>query len=428
MVTFHPILRKSYYILAGLGGLWVVFLISLINPTVQRHVLYLHKINSAIWSNVNEPETFGFAKGQVTPFHLNTTDGETLYCWHVLPTDVYLENEREIVQRAGEGVVVQDLRTTVGYKLLVNDAESWVVVNFHGNTGHLADGHRPSLYRSITSLPSTHLLTCSYRGFGTSTLHQPPHLPTEPGLITDGITLLDHLQTTLSHPSTRTILLGQSLGTAVTAAVALHFASPASTLLPPNLPLPQTKTPPTTFPHILLLSPFPSLPTLLTTYRISGLIPLFSPLTPYPALYTFMTSKLLDPWPTSRRLHALLSAAKSNKAPLKIHILHARNDQDIGFKVGEAVYEGLEAGMRGEEGVVSVHERRSLVGEKGVRRGAFAYRKVEVVESYGARVVEMETVRFGGHNELVGWVNVQLAIRRAMKGESGVRMPGLDVE
>jgi hypothetical protein len=48
----------------------------------------------------------------------------------VLPLDVYLENELEIVQKATG--LVEDLTETVGYKLLRDDPESKVVVNFHG--------------------------------------------------------------------------------------------------------------------------------------------------------------------------------------------------------------------------------------------------------------------------------------------------------
>lgn len=70
------------------------------------------------------------SEGQVTPFNLTTSDDETLFCWHVLPLDVYLENENEIVQKATG--LVGDLKETVGYKLLKKDAKSKVVVNFHG--------------------------------------------------------------------------------------------------------------------------------------------------------------------------------------------------------------------------------------------------------------------------------------------------------
>lgn len=48
----------------------------------------------------------------------------------MLPLDVYLENESEIVQKATG--LVGDLKETVGFKLLKRDAKSRVVVNFHG--------------------------------------------------------------------------------------------------------------------------------------------------------------------------------------------------------------------------------------------------------------------------------------------------------
>lgn len=80
--------------------------------------------------------------------------------------------------------------------------------------------------------------------------------------------------------------------------------------------------------------------------------------------------------------------------------------------------------MLGEEGAASVEERRSLHGGERVRRGAFAFRKVE--SGAGERSVEVEVVRYGGHSEGVGWGQVSLAVRRAF----GTRVfrPGLDVE
>ncbi|KAF2200725.1 hypothetical protein GQ43DRAFT_441284 [Delitschia confertaspora ATCC 74209] len=431
MPALLPSLKKSYWLFAALGGLYGIFMVLLTNPWFQRHALYAHKINSAFWHNINEPESFGFAKNQVTPFHLNTTDGETLYCWHVLPLDAYLEHENEIVRQAGG--VVEDLKETPGYRLLKGDEDARVVVNFHGNAGHLADGFRTHTYRSITSIPKTHLLTCDYRGFGLSTVRNAPHLPTEAGLITDGISLVNYVLSNLSHSSTRTVLLGQSLGTAVTAATALHFTSPSSDteLLPPrSAELSNTK--PVSFASIILVAPFPTLPTLLKTYRILGLIPVLSPLRPYPKLAAFLTRRIKDPWPTLPRLQALLTASKAQDQPVRIHILHARNDADINFRLGESLYEGLESVLRSEEGVVNVQERKSVLGGERVRRGAFAYRSVEVDHSHGKTIVELEVVRFGGHNEVVGFVPTGLAVRRAFREASEVvrlgGRPGLDVE
>lgn len=75
--------------------------------------------------------TLTFTEGQVTPFWLNTLDGEKLFCWHVLPLDVYLEHEQEIVQKTEAGVA-EDFSTTIAAKLLRKDVKSRVIINFNG--------------------------------------------------------------------------------------------------------------------------------------------------------------------------------------------------------------------------------------------------------------------------------------------------------
>lgn len=75
----------------------------------------------------------GGLEGQVTPFWLETSDNEQLFCWHVLPMDVYLEHERELVSRVQDDIVASDeFARTLGAKLLREDAESKLVINFHG--------------------------------------------------------------------------------------------------------------------------------------------------------------------------------------------------------------------------------------------------------------------------------------------------------
>ncbi|KAF1913885.1 hypothetical protein BDU57DRAFT_520959 [Ampelomyces quisqualis] len=308
------------------------------------------------------------------------------------------------------------------------DSESRLVVNFHGNAGHVAQGHRPSTYRSISGIPHTHLLTCDYRGFGLSSLINPPHIPTEKGIITDSISLLSYVQTSLNHPTSRTVLLGQSLGTAVTAASALYFANPSSAQLPANIthptPKPTSRDP---FASIILIAPFTDLPTLLHTYKIGGILPILQPLRSYPRIATFLSNRIVDPWPTLARLLAIIRASPP-PAPLHMHILHARNDADIPFRAAEAVYAPLQSLMLAGEGVAATEERRSIHGSERVRRGAFAYTKVE--DARGRKSVELEVVRFGGHNEVVGWAQVSLAVRRAFERAEGARRGkvGLDVE
>lgn len=437
------------------------------------------------------------------PFWLETTDKEKLFCWHVLPLDVYLENENELVMAASMDEISDGLKGTVGEKLLSRDVDSRVVVNFHGvsllvqvfpkspfficlgfflvsssslallrsespvtthltlsisklehpkpnltqNAGHLAQGYRPSTYRSISGIPHTHLLTCDYRGFGLSSLNNAPHIPTETGLITDAISLLSYVETTLNHPSSRTVLLGQSLGTAVTAASALYFSQPDSKHLPINLVHPSPLPSPRSFQGfagIILVSPFTDLPTLLKTYKIGGILPILKPLRGYPRIAHWVSLCILDHWPTLSRLSALISSTssstsslsltsgssskkKSNPTPLHLHILHARNDQDIDWTESENLFAPLHSLLLASDhtsSVTSLEERRSIHGADRVRRGAFAYKKVE--NERGDRTLELEIVRFGGHNELVGWSPVGLAVRRAFERKSF--RPGLDVE
>jgi pimeloyl-ACP methyl ester carboxylesterase len=274
-------------------------------------------------------------------------------------------------------------------------------------------------YRSISGIPHTHLLTCDYRGFGLSTLKNAPHIPTEPGLITDAISLVSYLLNTLHHPASRTVLCGQSLGTAVTAASALYFTDPSSAQLPSTITAPTTaQKHPQSFAGIVLVSPFTDIPTLLQTYRIGGFIPILSALKGYPRLVTFFSTHIADTWPTLPRLQALLSSSSSSSSttatPIHITILHARNDQDIDFRLSETLYAALEKSFLGKENVVSGQERRSIHGGERVKRGAFAYRFVEDADVglEGGRSVELEVVRYGGHNELVGWSQVGLAVRR----------------
>jgi hypothetical protein len=176
---------------------------------------------------------------------------------------------------------------------------------------------------------------------------------------------------------------------------------------------------------IILVAPFTDLPTLLQSYKIGGILPILKPLRGYPRIANFLANRIVDDWPTMLRLRDIVKASSQH---LHIHILHARNDADIPFHEAENVYGPLQSLMLSDEGVASTEERRSIHGAERVKRGAFAYKKVE--DGKGERSVELEIVRFGGHNEVVGWAQVSLAVRRAFEKAEGWRRGkvGLDVE
>jgi hypothetical protein len=114
----------------------------------------MHRVNPTIWQNVNDVENFGFLSNlcseacfwspnfndliiltknfavgtQVQPFHLVTADNVTLYGWHMLPLELYRENEAILNENVSSSPV-DDYTATTAFKLLANDPNARVVVN-----------------------------------------------------------------------------------------------------------------------------------------------------------------------------------------------------------------------------------------------------------------------------------------------------------
>ncbi|KEQ91845.1 hypothetical protein AUEXF2481DRAFT_8293 [Aureobasidium subglaciale EXF-2481] len=373
------------------GSLFLIFAVSLYpvsvllltNPWLQRHALYAHKIHSGFWHDVNKPESFGFAAHQVTPFNVSTPDNEVLYAWHILPLATVAANR--------DALAASDpLDQTLPLQLLKSDPKVRVVINFHGNAGHVAQGWRTDTYRALSNQPHTHIFTVDYRGFGRST-----GSPTEQGLIIDGRALVHYVLSLGIRPS-RIVILGQSLGTAVATSVGLSFAHPTSDLLPQTATDESPKQ--MVFRSIILVAPFSSLPDLLLSYRIGGLIPVLAPLRHSPFLVRMISKHILDTWPTGLRLSAYVSSAaavpasKTNGAG-NVHILHARDDQDIAFAQTEKLF----AMATGREIEVLPLGKRD-------------------VEMQGKVKVRVEMLEYGMHNRVVTYAPVQLAVMRAFEG------------
>ncbi|KAG9694534.1 alpha/beta-hydrolase, partial [Aureobasidium melanogenum] len=378
------VLKSGFLFLVFTVSLYPVFVLLLTNPWIQRHALYAHKIHSGFWHDVNKPESFGFATHQVTPFNISTPDNEVLYAWHILPLATVAAHRDALA-------AADPFDKSLPLQLLKDDAEARVVVNFHGNAGHVAQGWRTDTYRALSNQPHTHVFTIDYRGFGRST-----GAPNEAGLITDGRALV-HYVLSLGIPPSRIVILGQSLGTAVATAVGLSFGDPTSELLPQPLLGEKTELETAVFRSIILVAPFSSLPDLLLSYRIGGLIPILAPIRNSPFLVSLVSKYILDTWPTGLRLNAYVSSTTSSPFPRhgagNVHILHAINDQDIAYAQSDKLF----AMATGRE-----VEALGL----GVR---------EVVED-GKKGVRVEILEYGMHNRVVTFSNVGLAVMRAFEG------------
>ena len=186
----------------------------------------------------------------------------------------------------------------------------------HGNAGTVAQGWRTDTYRTLSSgnAEKTYVLTADYRGFGHST-----GSPSEQGLITDGVAMLRWAIDEAGIPPGRIVLVGQSLGTAVAAAVAESFATGEDR---------------NALAGVILVAPFTDLPSLLLTYAIGGIVPILSPLRPYPPLQRFFSRYVVDTWQTSSRLTSLIKSSSK----LNLVIIHAKDDFEIPWKHSEALF------------------------------------------------------------------------------------------
>lgn len=198
-------------------------------------------------------------------------------------------------------------------------------------------------------------------------------------------------------PHNKIVILGQSLGTAVATAVGLHFATlDAPSELLPTLPeTPAAKSRPQVFAGIILVAPFTSLPSLLLSYRIGGLIPVLAPLRSYPRLTALVETYILDKWPTARRLAKYVNMLENNaliadseKAGRKlgsVQIIHATNDADISVEQGRLLYaEAIKTETLFEE-----------VGETSSKLGRGPWVRLHIVE-HGGEFGLLEFVGFDG--------------------------------
>ncbi|KAJ5727765.1 hypothetical protein N7493_005585 [Penicillium malachiteum] len=233
--------------LAAAVGLYAILLGLLTTSTFQSHVVYLHAIQMTWFKDLNVPETFGFLRNQVTPFSIKTTDGERLYAWHILPLELYRQNEASLIEEPSG--FVSDIKSRVGLQLLRDDPEARLVIHMHGAGGTVASGYRVPNYRALSagSPEKIHVLTFDYRGFGKST-----GSPSETGLMMDALDVIDWAMHVAGIPPSRILIFAQSMGTAVSVAVSKHLA---------------IQDPPVVFAGTVLVAPFVDVATLVSTYR-----------------------------------------------------------------------------------------------------------------------------------------------------------------
>lgn len=249
-----------------------------LSPHFQTHAIYLHKVKLTWSKDLNVPEQFGFAHNQVTPFYIPTPDGETLHAWHILPLVLYQEHQSALLSDRPHSGPVKAIEETANFQLLAGNPDALLVLYFHGTSGTLTSGFRPASYRALyaTDPQNIHILTFDNRGYGDSTGH-----PSEPGLITDTLAVVDWALNTAGVPPERIVVFGQSLGSAVALALVHELAK---------------REPDVQLAGIAITASFSDVPQLTATYRIGGVIPVLSPIARLTPLFNFISSRLTSKW------------------------------------------------------------------------------------------------------------------------------------
>jgi abhydrolase domain-containing protein 12 len=303
-------LLKLIVVSAVVGaGLYAGLLAALTTQFVQTHAVYLHAFQMTGDKDLNVPEMFGFLRGQTTPFNIYSSDGTPLHAWHILPFGLHRKHLSALTEQPVG--LSADVTDTLGFHLLRDDPGALLAIHFHGAGGNMGSGYRIPNYRALAagSPERVHVLTFDYRGFGKT-----PGNPTEDGLIQDAVAVVSWAMDVANIPPSRILIFGQSLGTAVNMAVAKHFAMQRE---------------PVIFAGHIMIAPFVDVPTLVTTYKIAGTIPILSPVARYSVLFNFLSTKIRETWSTKTRIADYVHRSEDILHRYRITLIHAEDDTDI---------------------------------------------------------------------------------------------------
>ncbi|GAA5839518.1 hypothetical protein JCM9279_005966 [Rhodotorula babjevae] len=357
------LLRPAGFLVVSSLVAYVAFLASLTYEPVQNSLIYLHGLRFPYGTDFSRPELVGFAPGKVRPCNLTTHDGARLGAWQVLPRNLY---EAAI---ARHGVPEEGpLPDKVFDQALLN---STTVLYFHGNAGTRAAGNRVRVARHMSDM-DTGFWIIDYRSFADSSSTPPP---SEEGLLTDARRAWDWLVEDKGVEPRQIAVMGQSLGTGVSAGLVARLADEG---VAPRA--------------LVLVAPFSSIPTLLETYRLGNVIPLLPPLRRFPRLLDSLLALLKTRFDT----HAII-----HKVTCPTLILHAHNDPVIPLGHTRALAERLLGPLlapHAESGDEAAREaRRTIVRERKVG-GWGVVSRFDRGEGLG-EVVWAEAVK-GAHNEI----------------------------
>lgn len=86
------------------------------------------------FKDLDIPEHFAFLHNQATPFSIKFSDGETLYAWHILPTELFRKHELALI--AEPAGFVLDMTSRLAFRLLRDDPDASVDSSYAWSRGY----------------------------------------------------------------------------------------------------------------------------------------------------------------------------------------------------------------------------------------------------------------------------------------------------
>ena len=240
------LVRRSLHLPFGVAAVYLTFFLALLTPAFQRHFIFLHAIRFPFFPSFDRPEAYGIAPFKTRPLTLNTSDGERIGAWHVLPEIFYQSQLSAGASEWGEEVYARAMR------------EYPTILYLHGNSMNRAAPWRIGAYSALTSRIDANVVAIDYRGFGDSS-----GTPSENGLVLDAEAAYRWIRSQQDGAPERMMatLFGQSLGTGIAALL-------AEKLERSNEPVD----------GVVLMAPYTDLKSLVKDFRLGGMLPLLAPI------------------------------------------------------------------------------------------------------------------------------------------------------
>ncbi|KAH9986885.1 Alpha/Beta hydrolase protein [Russula compacta] len=315
-----------YILLVALGS----------TPFAQAQLLFMHNLKRPFFAQYDMPERYDLAPFKTHNVRIQTADNETLGAWFTFADPFYAAHKTRFL-----GVPTTNLSSPASVAVTRDDLiraalrTHPTVLFLHGTTGTRVVPLRVQQYQAFATRLRANVLAPDYRGFADST-----GSPSEAGLTLDARAAWDWLRARGASPDS-VLVVGSSLGTgvAVQFASALedevaraegdarivrsHVGSRDMRIGARNSSTGRTRASAMVRERprgVVLLSPFSKLETLLDTYYILRLMPLFAPLRTVPYLANLVKKFIVHRFDSLAKVVGL-------KAPLLI--VHAEDDLDI---------------------------------------------------------------------------------------------------